>query len=327
MKKAAKIWLIVAAALVLCGAILFVCAMAGLDWDFNNLSTENYETKVYEFDEGLQDISVITDTADIEIVALRDMAIDAVKVVCYENSKEPHSVSISDGVLTVKYSDDRQLTDFIGINNDSPKITIYLPQGTWGDYGKLSIKTSTGDIIIPSGLGFDAVEIETSSGDVDNRADVFGSMKIKTSTGDIDIEETFARTVELSTSTGDVSLENVECENELSLSTTTGRTEMEDVSCETFISIGTTGDIIMDKLKAYMQMTIERSAGDVTFSSCESPIVRINTDTGDVRGSFESGMIFNVETDTGDVSVPQSAAGGECDIKTDTGDVRIETED
>ena len=29
MKKAAKIWLIVAAALVLCGGILFTCAMAG----------------------------------------------------------------------------------------------------------------------------------------------------------------------------------------------------------------------------------------------------------------------------------------------------------
>ena len=324
MKKAAKIWLIVAAALVLCGGILFTCAMAGLNWDFNNLATESYETKVYEFNEALEDISVITDTADVEIVASKE---NKIKVVCYENGKEPHSVSLADGVLTVKYSDNRQLPDFIGIFNDNPKITIYLPQGTWGNYGALSIKTSTGDMLIHSGLGFEAMNIEASTADIDNRADVFGSMKIKTGTGDIKIEAVYAGTMDLSVTTGDISLENVECEDELSHRVGTGNMEMENVSCKTFISKGTTGDIFMNDLKAYMQMNVERTTGDVAFRSCESPIVHIYTDTGDVYGSFTSDMIFNVSTNTGDVNVPQSAAGGECYIKTNTGDIKIEIKD
>ena len=332
MKKAAKIWLIVAAALVLCGAILFVCAMAGLDWDFNNLSTENYVTNVYEFDEGLGtadgDIYIETDTADIEIVASRDMAINTAKVVCYENSKEPHSVSISDGVLTVKYTDARQLTDFIGINNDSPKITIYLPQGTWGRYGDLYIKTSTGDIVLPSGLTFDSIDVTSSTGDVDSYASVMGGLEIENNTGDINMKNMMAFSMKLSTSTGDISLENVDCHNELNIRVSTGKTKLKTVSCGTFISKGTTGDIIMDELKALLQMTIERTTGDVEFRSCDSSSIRVFTDTGDVYGVFSNNVMFNVETDTGDVDVPEGVKDGPGGyIQTNTGDVRIEIED
>ena len=330
MSKASKVWLIVAAALVLCGGILFTCALTGVNWNFSNFSTENYETKVYEFDEGLGtidgDIYIETATADVEIVASSDMAIDTVKVVCYENSKDPHHVSLSDGVLTIDYEDTREWIDFIGGFYETPKVTIYLPLGTWGRYGDLSIKTSTGDVVIPHGLCFDAMEIETSTGGVNNRADVFGSMEIETNTGDINIEESKAFSMKLSASTGTISLQNVECHHELNIRVSTGRTEMKDVFCETFISKGTTGDIYMEKLHPIMQATVERSTGDVTFRSFEGANFRVFTDTGDVDGSFVSDMIVNAETDTGDVDIPKCAVGGNCYINTNTGDIRIEIE-
>lgn len=321
MSKASKVWLIVAAALVLCGAILFTCALAGMNWDFNNLSTDNYETKVYEFDEALQDIHITTSTADIEIIASGE---NSVKVVCYESAKEPHRVYLSDGVLTVEYEDMNSWIDHIGISYDTSKVTVYLPEGTWGKYGDLNIKTSTGDVVIPRGLGFDAMDIVTSTGDVNTGADVFGSMKVTTSTGDIYAEGIYADSMELSASTGDISLENVECENQLSLRSSTGGTEIENVSCKSFLLDGDTGDIFIEGLKAYSQMSIESGSGDVVFRSCESPLVRIDTDTGEVYGSFASDMVFYVETDTGDVNVPRSVAGGNCYINTDTGDIRIE---
>ncbi|MBR2880623.1 MAG: DUF4097 family beta strand repeat protein [Oscillospiraceae bacterium] len=332
MSKAAKVWLIVGAALVLAGCVVFCCVLSFLDWDFNNLSTENYETKVYEFDGALGtidgDIYIETDTADVEIVASRDMDINTAKVVCYENIKEPHSVSISDGVLTVKYTDARQLTDFIGVNNDSPKVTIYLPQGTWGRYGDLYVKTSTGDVAIPSGLTFDSIDVTSSTGDVDNSASVMGSLEIENNTGDINMKNMMAFSIELSTSTGDISLENVDCHNELNIRVSTGKTKLKTVSCGTFISKGTTGDIIMDELKALLQMTIERTSGDVEFRSCDSSSIRVFTDTGDVYGVFSNNVMFNVETDTGDVDVPEGIMDGPGGyIQTNTGDVKIEIED
>lgn len=332
MKKASKVWLIVAAALVLGGSILFTCVLNSLDWDFNNLATESYETRVYEFDEGLGtidgDIYIETDTADVEIVASRDMEIDTVKVVSYENSKEPHSVSILDGVLTVKYSDERQLTDFIGIVNANPKVTIYLPQGTWGRYGDLYVKTSTGDIVLPSGLTFDSVDVRSSTGDVDNSSSVMGSLEIENNTGYINMKNMMAFSIELSTSTGDISLENVRCDNELNIRVSTGRTKIENVSCEAFISKGSTGDIIMRNLDVLLHgITVERTTGDVEFHTIAYSPVRVYTDTGDVYGSFENDMYFNVESDTGDVNVPEGIFGcNVCYVRTNTGDVKIEIE-
>ena len=54
MKKATKIWIIVATSLILTGAIIFVGVMMVFKWDFTRLSTLNYETNEYEITEDLK---------------------------------------------------------------------------------------------------------------------------------------------------------------------------------------------------------------------------------------------------------------------------------
>ena len=56
MNRTAKIWLIVAASLVLVGCIIFVGVMAVLKWDFGKLSTNKYETNTYEINEAFKQI-------------------------------------------------------------------------------------------------------------------------------------------------------------------------------------------------------------------------------------------------------------------------------
>ena len=51
MKKGTLVWLIVAAALVLVGAILFGGMMFMIKWDFLKLSTVKYETNIHEIGE------------------------------------------------------------------------------------------------------------------------------------------------------------------------------------------------------------------------------------------------------------------------------------
>ena len=58
MKKALKIWIIVAVSLVLIGSLIFTGAMASLDFDFKQLSTENFETNTYELKESFDKISI-----------------------------------------------------------------------------------------------------------------------------------------------------------------------------------------------------------------------------------------------------------------------------
>ena len=65
MNKAVKIWLIVASALVLVGAIMFFGVMSAMEWNFLRLSTEKYETNKHEISEDFESISIKTDTPDI----------------------------------------------------------------------------------------------------------------------------------------------------------------------------------------------------------------------------------------------------------------------
>ena len=81
MKRATVIWLITASALVLIGCVIFGGVMSLLKWDFTKLSTTKYESNRYEINDVYQNISIVTDTADVEIVAVEGIqsAVD-----CYE---------------------------------------------------------------------------------------------------------------------------------------------------------------------------------------------------------------------------------------------------
>ena len=68
MKKSTKIWLIIAASLVLIGLIIFAGVMSMVKWDFKKLSTVKYETNNYEITEEYRNISIVTNTADIVFV-------------------------------------------------------------------------------------------------------------------------------------------------------------------------------------------------------------------------------------------------------------------
>lgn len=65
-----KVWLIIAASLVLIGGILFAGVMSTLRWDFMKLSTVKYETNTYEISEAFDGISMNTETADIVLRVL-----------------------------------------------------------------------------------------------------------------------------------------------------------------------------------------------------------------------------------------------------------------
>ena len=65
MKQATKVWLIVATALLLSGAILFGGIMATLHWDFTKLTSDKHETTVHKTEANFSHIEILSDTADI----------------------------------------------------------------------------------------------------------------------------------------------------------------------------------------------------------------------------------------------------------------------
>lgn len=317
MKKAVKIWFITALSLVVLGCVLFAGVMTSLKWDFSKLSTVIYETNTSDINEPFDDISLTTDTADIVFALSKD---GICRVECREEKNAKHTVTVENGVLTVKTDDKRTLRDYVGFNFDSPKITVYLPQT---EYGTLSVCETTGNIEIPKDFVFDDIDIAVSSGNVSISAAVREESKIKTSTGNITVQDTSAGSLDISVATGTVTVSDVSCTGDVSVKCINGEVQMSDISCKNVVSDGTTGDISLKNVLASEKLSLARSTGYVNFSGCDAGEVYIKTTTGNVTGSLLTEKIFVTATDTGNVEVPETTTGGRCEIRTNTGDIKI----
>lgn len=318
MRKSVKIWMIVAASLILAGGILFVVVMSMLNWDFTKISTVQYETNTHTLTEDFSGISIRTKTADVILVASED---ESCTVECREQEKVRHTVSVKDGELVIEVVDTRKWYEHIQIDfGGSSKLTVSLPAGA---YGAISVKSDTGRVELPKDFAFDNIDVAVSTGNVKSTASATGVVKIKTSTGHIDIENVSVGSLDLTVSTGEVHALNVCCAGEVSLKVSTGRAYLTDVTCENVITEGDTGDLFLKNVIASDNFSIERDTGCVSFEDCDASEICVKTDTGDVTGSLLTDKVFLVHTDTGKKDVPDSVTGGRCEITTDTGDIRI----
>lgn len=132
-----------------------------------------------------------------------------------------------------------------------------------------------------------------------------GQITVDANTSDIKVPEGFTfETLQVNVNTGDVEIEGLNVTGDVQIKTSTG-------------------DVKLKKVIARGKLETITSTGDVKFQECDGATVYVKTSTGDVGGSLLSDKVFSVKTSTGDVDVPQSGAGGKCEITTSTGDVRI----
>lgn len=320
MKQKTIVWIIVSIILIVVGCMLFAGVMARLNWDFTKLATSKYTETEYSISQNFRDITVLADTERITLVPSQD---GKTKVVCHERDNIVHTVSVIDGTLAIETQDNRKWYEYIGIQFDSPNITVYLPAGT---YGVFSSRSSTGDVDIPADFGFESIDIDVSTAAVKCLASATGALQIRSSTGNIQIENLSAASAELAVSTGKVTVTNVTCEGDLSVKVSTGKAIVKNVTCTNFISTGSTGDVTLSHVVAQEKLSVKRSTGDVKFDRCDASQIFVQTGTGDVTGSLLSDKLFLAQTTTGSVKVPKTAVGGHCEITTGTGDIKITVE-
>lgn len=317
MKKHTIILIIIAAALVFVGGIMFGGVMTAVKWDFTKLSTTKYETNTHKITDTFKNISVDTDTADIVFLPSAE---GECSVVCVEENNMKHSVAVENGALIIKLTDTRKWYQHIGLHFGTPKITVYLPAG---EYGALKTVADTGDLSLPQDFSFESLDILESTGDVKSAAAVSGDVRITASTGKINFTGKSAGSLTLTTSTGDISVGGTTCAGDVNITVSTGKTSLSDISCKSVVSRGSTGRIGLKNVVATEKFSIKRSTGNVTFDSSDAAEIYLQTDTGDVFGTLLSEKVFITETSTGKINVPKSISGGRCEISTSTGDITI----
>ena len=316
MSKSVKIWLITAAALVVLGAMVFGAAACSAGCNIAWLGTGEYETNAHEITEDFSGISVYTDTSKVVFAPSED---EKCTVVCYEEKKKRHSVSVENGVLTVELVDTRSWFERISWFGN-PKITVYLPKT---EYFSLVVDEATGDVEIPNGFNFNSVDVSVSTGSVRCLSSAKERMKISTSTGNVSLDGVSTGSLNISVTTGRVTTSNVTCGGDVTISVSTGRLIASDITCSDFSTTGSTGEVSLKNVIAAGSLSIDRSTGRVDLDDCDAADVRIITSTGSVSGTLLSEKVFIARSNTGDIDVPQSATGGRCEITTTTGDIKI----
>lgn len=307
--------LIIAAVLIIIGAVIFVSVMITYDWDFGKLGTKNYITNTHTLDSKPVTININVDTADIQFIPSNE-----IKVECFEQTNYKHTVLLEGDILNINLVDERKWYEYININFNSPSIVIYLPSG---EYGSLVINSTTGHTVIPSDFRFKDANITKSTGDVSFSASTDGLIEIKTSTGKILVNDLTAGSLRLETSTGKIIATALQITNQITSNVSTGNTELNSIQCGSLISNGSTGNVSLTNVIATDIFKIERSTGHINFNECDASEIFATTDTGDIKGSILSEKIFFATTDTGQIDIPKTMTGGKCEITTDTGDIKI----
>ena len=317
MRITKKYLLLTAAASIILGGAIFTAAGCSVGWDFTKIGTANYQTSTHVLDETFQNISIDTTTVDVCFLPSDDAN---AKVICKEEVKLPHVVTVENGTLTIKETYEKSWYDNISFGAGNTSVTVYLPQST---YANLSIDISTGDIAIPQGFTFDSIDIQGTTCDVECYASTTNTLTVKVSTGDIKLENASVGSLSLTASTGDMEITGVTVANDFTHSVTTGDTKMSNVACKNFTSTGNTGALTMENLITTEKMKIERSTGDVTFEGCDAGEILVETSTGDVTGTLLTTKNFHASSSSGEVKVPDSTTGGTCKITCSTGDIKI----
>ena len=275
------------------GGVVLAVALAN-----NAFNKQKYVTNEYVIEDAFSDISIDNAVADIKFEASSD---GQTKVVCIDKEKLYHEASVVNGALTVTQIDKLTGFDKMFGYNGNLKVTVYLPEGTYGD---LSIKSTTGHIYLNNEYTFKAVNLETSTGDIYlEKVAASEDVKIKTSTGDRSIKGMTCKDMVMESSTGDQHYENVNCQN-ITIKASTGKlTFVEFIAEKHFESNGDTGK--------------------VSFRNSDAETLKIKTSTGNVVGNLLTNKIFRVKTSTGKVTLPEERTGGLCEIETSTGDINI----
>lgn len=244
MKKCSIKWRLAATITTVVGAVIFVGAMAVMDFDFTKLSTQKFEINTYEVNEDFDNIFVNVETAAVTFAPSDE---GVCKVECVEDIKVKHSVKIQDDTLMITVNDSRKWYEYIGINFRTPKVTVYLPKDV---YDSLSVETATGNIEIPDIFGFESVAVAGTTSNIVCRAQVLEGIQARTTTGNITVGSSGTETIELSATTGDITVKDTDCKK-LTAESSTGRIKLQGVIAKESISAeNTTGGVRLEGCNA-----------------------------------------------------------------------------
>ena len=317
--KGAKIWLIIAAIMMVVGLALAAIGTAkGGSWrfkikNFKMVTTDdNYVTDTIKYNDSEAFKKIIVDSQTIDINIQKG---DSYSVTYFVPEDSIPEINNKNGVLDINTTEDDGFTffDFSFLKSDkNPYITITTPYADTTDF---KVKSSTGDITVTD-LDFEGL-LKSSTGDIKIDNGSLGYVDITTSTGNIIVNGITSVSINVDTSTGETKLTN-------------------STVSEKFYVESSTGDI--DFINGFVsRFEVSGSTSDVTVNNSKIDSVNIAVSTGEVTLGLigdESDYSFDLHSSTGDIELnnaefeknykKDTSGSNSIYVKTSTGDIDID---
>ncbi len=356
MKKSTGIALIIAAVLVILGGAGILSALAITDCNMQMFSPEKYELKTEEITGDFQSIHINESEAEVRIVPTAGSTASVEYVYIQDRN---YNITVENGILDIRVSDERSWFNNIGINFTSPMtLTVMLPEQ---EYAELYVNNGSGGVEVSDSFTFTAAEIDSGSGGVTFNAAVNGDMSIDSGSGGVhigsdrvnnlicdvgsggvDMSGITADSIKVDSGSGKV--EAAECGAALlEIKSSSGGTQI--VSCQAdslLITSGSgkinvydsefgdvdmrnsSGGLYLENTVASGRMTLESGSGGVKFDRIDAQELKIKSSSGGVKGTLLSGKMFSVSVGSGSMEIPKDDPnGGYCEINTGSGSINI----
>lgn len=314
MRKAPKIILVTAAALIGTGTVISCGAWAAAGFDTARLSTVNYDwhqTVSALEDEAASPHGRIVITSEFENVRIEPAEGDAIELEYWTGNCQSVSVEDADGVLKVDVD-----------SKPMEGVMIDLSPAEAG-----GVDDTTTVVRVPASFTGE-IEVHSDSGDV-VAADVRGlaGLYASTSNGDVVAKNVSATKLDAINENGDTLLSGVEAEAILATNFN-GDISLGGATAREAEVVNENGDIMLVNMSLKSALTCNSVDGDISAQRLDVTTSRIESVNGDIYLSYlgaEDSYHIDAHTTQGDIVSPQGADDAARTISVDSnlGDIQI----
>ncbi len=214
----------------------------------------------FEVDEDFSSLSIEAESNDIIFESSSD---GKCHVECLDEENTTHEVTVEDDTLIITTDVDRRAEFLrIGIDIESPRITVYLPSD---EYENLTVDFTTGDLTVRDFDFTGDINVECTTGDSTFENVTCANLTYNGVTGDIDLISTIvSREISVYLTTGDIEFDRSDA-FEIDIEILTGDVSGTLQTAKTFDCTARTGDVVVPRDGNGGNCSITTSTGDISI--------------------------------------------------------------
>ncbi len=305
MKRSAKVALIVAACLIVIGALAAAAAIMLTHGQWEKLSysvSTAYTERTEAFNAAdVEHLHIIAEADDVKFM-LTDGT--EYRVTCWENDSNTYDITLSGGTLSVKYTPGSR---FWNIGIGPGPLLVEVPR----ECARASIESVSGDVRLPDGLSLG------------------GTLAVCTVSGEVRIGEICVEgDAEVCSTSGEISMRGASVSGRIAAATVSGSFDLTDTSSSGDASFSTTSGEVCASGFACGKLDISSISGDVIISKLDCAGAEIDTTSGEVVISLTepSGFRYECKSVSGDVRLPKASGDSSSrffKVDTVSGEIKI----